>query len=364
MGGNNAVTSKQMARFTFVAQTGVGITTLPAVLARDVGHDGWLSLFATGIVAIILGALIGVLLRRFKDLSILDITKLLFGKIAGTLLNILLFSYLLLTAAFLARAFIQFLRITLFPATPPLIMTPIILLPSYYMIWQGMKTASRFKAVTLLAYAMVLIYVILIYKEINLSFIMPVGEAGVIPLLLSTKTSFLAYIGLELIVFFFPEITDKDKALKWHVLAILFSMLFLTLIVFVCTAVFGENFLLNQSVPLFNLWRIFNAPIIERVDLYMITAWFLAMGCCTRAYMMTAYYSLNKILKKEKNKILFFLFILALLIISRIPEDLNNTFEYMGIINFSGMGVVVFLILCLIISMFKKTGVNQNETQA
>jgi len=97
--GNNAITSKQMMRFTFVCQTGIGVINLPALLAKEVGHDGWISVLATGIIAIFLSSLIVVLLRRFSDKCIYDITKLLFGRVAGFIINTLFFIYLIFTTS-------------------------------------------------------------------------------------------------------------------------------------------------------------------------------------------------------------------------------------------------------------------------
>lgn len=358
---NNTITSKQMMRFTFVCQTGIGIIILPSLLAKEVGHDGWISVLATGIAAIFLASLIVVLLRRYSNKCIYDITKLLFGKIAGFAINFLIFLYLLATTAGSLMIFLDYLEITLFPLTPPIVMALLIIMPSIYMVWQGMKTVARFKMTTLFAYAIAVIYIILILKEMKLSFLLPVGEADFLPLLSSMKTSFFAFIGLELIAVFYSEISDKKNALKYHVYANLFSMLFIMLIVLACTAIFGESYLSVLSLPLFNLSRVYNAPIIERVDLYMISTWFIAMGCSLRAYMMAAYYSLGKVFKFKKSRLVYGLFICAIIGISLIAKDINMVIFYLEIINNAGIGVAILLVLCLVLSMFRKNGVVEDE---
>ncbi|MGI6085490.1 MAG: GerAB/ArcD/ProY family transporter, partial [Acetivibrionales bacterium] len=123
---NNALTSIQMMRFTFVCQTGIGIINLPSILAKEVGHDGWISVLATGIASILLGSLIVVLLRRYSDKCIFDITKLIFGKLAGSFINTLFFLYLLFAAAGGLMVYLIYLKITLFPLTPSIVMAPLI----------------------------------------------------------------------------------------------------------------------------------------------------------------------------------------------------------------------------------------------
>lgn len=358
---NNTLTSIQMMRFTFVCQTGIGIINLPALLAKEVGHDGWISVLTTGIAAVFLSSLIVVLLRRYSDKCIYDITRLLFGKLIGLIINVLFFLYLLLAVVGGVMVFLIYLKITLFPFTPSIVMAPLIIMPSVYMVWQGMKTVARFKLVTMLAYITAIIYVILILKEMRFSFLLPVGEAGFIPLAYSMKTSFFAFIGLELIAVFYSEISDKKNALKYHVFANLFSMLFIMLIVIACTAVFGENLLSILNIPLFNLSRVYNAPIFERVDLYIISVWFIAMACSIRAYLMAAYYSMGKIFKLKKSRLVYSMFICAIIGLSLISNDINDAFMVLDIINYIGIGAVIFLMLCLGLSMFKKKGVVENN---
>jgi len=315
LNGANAINAKQMALFTFVCQTGIGIIMLPTELANEVGHDGWISVVITGFLAIIVAALIAFLLKKNPGIGILDANKAVFGKIIGSGLNFLIFIYLLIATSAGARIFVCFLRISLFPLTPPLIMSLLILIPSFYMVWHGLKTVARFKIFTLNAYVIILVYIILIYKDIRLTFLMPIGEAGIIPLLSSIKTTYFSFIGLELIAVFYAEITNKENALKWHVLANLFSMLFLAIVTAASTAVFGEKFLPTLSITLFNLFRIYQISIFERVDLFIIATWFFAMSCSIRAYMMASWYSLVKICKEKKKTFIYVLYIILLLII-------------------------------------------------
>jgi len=99
-----------MALFTFVCQTGIGSIILPTTLAKEVGHDGWISVFATGILSIAVAALLGLLLKKSSGKGILDINKEVYGKVTGTAFNILIFAYLLFTASAGVSIFVIFLR--------------------------------------------------------------------------------------------------------------------------------------------------------------------------------------------------------------------------------------------------------------
>ncbi|HEX9062245.1 MAG TPA: GerAB/ArcD/ProY family transporter, partial [Clostridia bacterium] len=263
MEGSNSIKSIQMGLITFFAQTGVGIITIPSLLAREVGHDGWISMLLTGIITIILSMLVIWLLKRYKSKDMYDINALIFGKFIGAGFNFIILLYLFVTTVAGASLFTNFIRITLLQQTPLWVLAPFVSLPSIYLVWQGLKSMGRFLYASLFNYIVIIIFLLLLFKEIRFSFLMPLGDAGFTRILYSIKTSFLAYTGFEIIAFLYPHITDKDKALKWHVIAISASIIFFVFVVGISTAIFGENLLSILNLPFYNLSRVYNAPIVE-----------------------------------------------------------------------------------------------------
>jgi spore germination protein (amino acid permease) len=357
MKGKNNITTKQMALYTYVAQTGMGMISLPSMLAKNVGHDGWISVILAGIISIVLGSLIVVLMKRYYDKSIYDIMELQFGKIIAMIINLLLIVYLLLASAASIRVFGVFLRITILPKTPLLIIAPFSMLPSIFMVWCGLKTVVRFKYISTLSYVISLIYLLFIMEQYRFSFIMPIGEAGLPNILSGIRTSFFTFLGFELIAFLFAEITDRKGLIKWQVTAITLSMLYSTIIVLASTSLFGENFLKLHTIPLFNLSRVYHDPILERVDLYLIALWFVAMGCSMRAYMFTAYYSIHRVFKLKDSKGLLLIFFAVIILLSRIPRDVNEIFSFRYNMSLIGIGVACFFVFCLCLSFIRTKGV-------
>ena len=363
MKGKNNITSKQMALLTFVGQTGMGMITLPAMLARVVGHDGWISILLAGFISIVLGVLTVILLKRYSNCSIFDINNYIFGKILGMALNIVLIVYLFLAAAASIRVFSVFLRITLLPTTPVMVIVPFVSLPSIYLVGSGLKSVVRFKYISTLSYLVSLTYLLLLSRHYRLSFLFPLGEAGIPVLLSGVKTSLFTFLGLEIIAFVFPEITDKKNVMRWHVIALILTTIFSLIIVVASTSLFGENYLKIQTIPLFNLGRVMHAPILERVDLYLIALWFVVMGCSMRVYMFAAYNSLEKVFKIKDTKGMVLIFFSILTLLSRIPQDVNEVFMFRQFISLAGFFVYIFFVICLLLSFVRPKGVKSDEPQ-
>lgn len=360
MEGSNSLKSAQLALVIFITQTGVGIIMVPAVLAKEAGHDGWISVMLTGAAVLVLTMLIMGLLWRYKDKSIYDINKYIFGKYLGTLLNIIIVFYLLTTTVGGASLFNYFIRITLLQETPAWALAPFIILPSFYLVWHGLKHMGRFLFCSIVCYFIILLFIIFLYKDFRVSFILPIGEAGITSIIYSTKTCFFAFMGFEAIAFFYPYISDKRNALKWSIGAILMSTAFLGIFVLAATVTFGEHFLSIMVIPFFSLSRVYNAPIIERVDLYLTALWFIPIACSIRTYIFAAYDGMQNVFKLKKTKRLYFLFFLLILVASSLPRDFNQVIALIEGITLMGMIMVIFLVFCLLLSFIRKKGVRTN----
>jgi len=226
MRGSNLIKPIQLALIVFITQSGIGIITLPSSLAMKSGHDGWISILISGIAVLLLCVLIFTLMNRYTDKSIYDINRYIFGKIMGTAFNCLIVLYLFFAVVAGASLFTYYIRITLLQRTPMWVMAPVITLPSFYLVWQGLKNMSRFLYITLIAYFFILLYLLILHNEYRISFLLPVGEAGINRILSGIKPSFFAFVGFELIVFFYPYIQNRDKILRWYLFASLCSLLF------------------------------------------------------------------------------------------------------------------------------------------
>ncbi len=353
---SNSIKPIQLALVVFIAQTGIGIITLPSSLAKDAGHDGWISLLISGILILLLSTMIYLLMNRYTDKSIYDITNFIFGKILGTGINTLLILYLLLAAVTGVSLFTYYIRITLLQQTPAWVLAPVITLPSFYLVWQGLKNMSRFLYISFTGYFIVIIYLLALHSEYRISFLLPAGEAGISRILLSMKSAFFSFVGFELIAFFYPYIQERTKILKWYLLASLGSLVFFLLVTTCITAIFGEHFLTVLSIPFFNLSRIYNAPVFERIDIYLIAVWFMPMACSMRNYLFAAFDGLQKVYKLEKTRVMFLFYFIVVEVLSLLPKDLNQVLKLIEIINLVCMGIALYLLLCLPLSYIRKKG--------
>jgi spore germination protein (amino acid permease) len=348
------ITSVQLMGFIVSAQLGIGILTLPSILAQKVGHDGWISVIGAGGICLFEGLLITYLLKYYSDKTIFEINTIVYGKILGTTLNLGFILYLLFITGVTLRVFEEAVNIIILKLTPPIVITLLVLLSTIYGISKGLKVICRFAVMLLFSYLILIITLLLVFKYTRYTYLLPIGKAGIIPIIQGIKTSSYSFLGFELIAFIYPNIKDKKNAPKYMTAALIFATIYYALSVIISIMVFGETKLSMLVFPVYNIEQAIEVPIIERLDTLYILFWFPTMAATVRAYLFSAYNSIEILFKVKKRNILLFIVVVVEIIISRIPKNFESTYSYSEYSGTIGMILVLIIIITFFISIFKR----------
>lgn len=340
--------------FIVSGQIGIGILTFPSILAQKVGHDGWISVIGAGGICLFEGLLITYLLKRYSDKTIFEINNICYGKILGTLLNLGFILYLLFITGVTLRVFEETVNIIILKLTPPLVITLLILLSTIYGISKGLKVISRFAVMLLFSYLILIITLLLAVKYTRYTYLLPIGKAGLLPIIQGIKISSYSFLGFELIAFIYPNIKDKQNVPKYMIVALIFSTIYYALSVIVSIMVFGETKLSMLVFPVYSIEQALEVPVIERLDTLYILFWFPTMAASVRAYLFSTYNSISILFKVKKINPLLTIVIVVEIIISRIPKNFESTYTYSEYAGNIGMIVVFIIIITFFISIFKK----------
>lgn len=350
-----AITSKQLMTIILSAQIGLGILTFPSDVAKVSGHDSWISVILGGIIFIILTLLIVLLLRRYGSKSIIQINRDLFGAFFGNILNFIILIYFCISTFNGIRLYCEFIKMTVLPNTPAILLTCFIMLPVIYTAWNGLKSFARFSSLNYIGLIFTLLIIVLIFKNYDFSFLKPVGSSGIFPVLKGTYSTTYALLGPELVAILFPYVSDKKNAIKYTFFANLISISFYVIVVLATTSLFGENMLKKLVIPVISLASTYYAPIFERVDLFYFALWVPNIAISVGAYFVTTEIGIRQFLNINKNdKLEFVIFTAIAIALSRIPTGFNQESLIMNIISILGLSVIGVMIVDYIISRFVK----------
>jgi spore germination protein (amino acid permease) len=354
------ITSVQLMAFIIASQIGIGILVLPSLLARQIGHDGWISTIITGVVCLIVVVIIMLLLRRYINKTIFEINISLYGKILGYILNLFFIIYLLFITGITLRVFVEVINIIILKFTPALVITGLLLIPTIYATSKGLKVICRFVVLLFFAYLILILSLSLVVHHIRYTYIMPIGKSGLIPIINSIKSSFYSFLGFELVTLIYPNIKNKEKAFKYMIMGIIFTTMYFTVVAAITTMLFGEIKLSMLVFPIYSMEQIITVPVIERLDTVYILFWFPTMAATVLCYFFSTYYSVSKLIKIKRGKLLIAIVTIIEIIISRIPKNFEATSRYSNYSGIYGMLIIGSIIITFFITLFKKkeAGVN------
>lgn len=352
------ITSYQLASFCLTAQVGLGILTLPSILAKEVGHNAWIPTLLAGVGILFLIIIIMKLLKRYSSKTIFEINRLLYGKYLGVLFNVLIIGWLCFSAGINLRMFTELVSILTLNETPPLVVTLLLISPSLYLSAKGLKIISRFSFYMYIPYFLMVFSFIFLFRHMRITYLLPVGDVELKKIIKGLWLTSFPYIGFELVAFIYPNITDKENSMKAMLGTIILSTIYYVIVIITATALFGEVMLAHIEFPLFTMQQSIRVPIIERIDIFFLTIWFPTMASSMRAYFFTSYYSIKKLLN-FKDRGIFFLIAFAIveIMISRIPSDYEASSYYINLSGVITFVFVFFLVISYLLSFINRRGV-------
>ncbi|MDT8717994.1 GerAB/ArcD/ProY family transporter [Clostridium sp. 19966] len=350
----NQITSKQLISFIISSQIGLGIITLPSILAKEIGHDGWISVLLSGLAAIMIIFPIMKLLNRFPGKSILDINTILYGKIIGSILNLIFIIYLLASAGISSRSFGELINIIILQDTPQLVSYLLIMSPTLYFAAKGLKVICRFDNLLYFAHILIILPLLLVIKHVRFTYLQPVLQPGFLEVIKAVPCTIYSFLGFELITIFYPNVTNKEHTKRHVISGIAYVMMYFIIITAFSVLLFGEDKLKLIVFPIFYIEEATRVPIIERLDLFFIMVWVPTMAASVRAYFFSSYYCLTKVFHVERTKMLIAIVMIITVIIGRIPRNFESLFDYMGYNSVFGMINIGIILLSFLISCTKK----------
>ncbi|MHC1681997.1 MAG: GerAB/ArcD/ProY family transporter [Clostridiaceae bacterium] len=354
---NNLITSKQLMSFIISAQIGFGVLSLPSDLAQFLGHDGWISLLMSGIIILLISSLLMVLLKRFKDKSIFKINKIAFGKILGSIFNIILIIHLIFLTTVGIRSFSEILSVVILKSTPQIATVISILIPTMYMTSKGLKVICRYTSSLYISYIALILLLLLSKNKFIYTFLLPVNEIGFPTLIKFYYVPFFSFIGYNLAAIIHNNVRDKENSTKYMIFAQIFVVIFFLVITILITLVFGENKLKIMILPVFTAIQALHMPVIEHLDTIFILFWFPTMASSFNCFYFCSYYSLMKAFNLRNKNLVLCLLSVIILFISRIPKNYFHLMFYIRLTWKFDLIITGIILISLILSTFKKKDV-------
>lgn len=352
------ITIKQL---TFLLVTTVISTAdifLPSYVALNAAQDSWISIIIAAIVAPLIFTIYYKLAMIFKDRILFTYIDEITGKVIGKVISALYLLFFLHVVILIMRELVEIMINVFMPLTPPTVFYIAMMIPIAYTVSKGFLAIVKLNELLFPIGMLLLGFVIILsIPKIDMSNFLPVLENGIKPPLMGAVSILAFMLESVIILFFFPHISEKEKALKgglsaFLILSFSLSLGVLAIGIFGAKATSGFHFAALEMVRNIKI-----NDYLERFDSLVMALW--VMGIYLKIVIFT--YLLSKgfaeTIKTEDYRFLILPLSTMLIPLSKnVSENLDGLYTFIQ--RYFGFEVfwfeVFFPIMLYVIAKIKK----------
>lgn len=258
-------------------QLGVGVLGFQRIIAKESGHDAWISVIMAGLVTHLTVWVIVKTLQKYPSADIYGIQVDVFGKWIGTSLGVVYLTYFFMSAGVVLRTYIEVVQTWVFPNLPTWILSAIILILAFYTVLGGIRVVAGY---TFFSVAVTIWLICDLYFPLQFAqweYLFPILDANMEQLFKGMAAMSLTSIGFEVIYAVYPYVQNKERVVTSTQWAILVTYVIYTLVMVVSLVFFSQGQLMRTIWATLNLKKMVYLPIMERFELVGISVWLLVV---------------------------------------------------------------------------------------
>lgn len=355
----------QMTVILISVMFGVGILTLPRVVAQTVGTpDAWMAVLFAGGIGIVQASVIGKLCAVFPRQDFFAFSQLILGRPISVIITLLFVLEYLLVFAYESRVMGAVVRQYLLDRTPLEVIVLIMLFASAYLVAGGVGPLVRINQLFLpIILFFVAIGVLLGFQNFDAKNALPLFRTGFKPLLDGTIESAFSFLGFEIMLFLSVYLQKPEKVLGNGVLAVVVVSISTTVIVFLAIGVFGVQPLSRLTWGGLEIVRNIEIPkgLIERTESVFLTVWIMAIFTTVSLTHFVSSLLVGQILNKHWRSMMYWMLPVAY-IISMTPKSLIEVFQLGNYLSYLGLFLnSVVPTLLLVVAKVRRVGTHAKE---
>lgn len=341
---DNKIESKELAITVSSMIIGVGILTLPRILAgTTTSSDGWISILLAGAAAATIAALLGKFAGLYPSGTFFDFVCSLVTKPVAMVITGLMCIYFLLFMSYEVRAIANISKTYLFDRTPTeYVALTFLLIVGYAASGTRigiLRLNTMFFPIVLVVTFLLLFFSNSIVHWVDLK---PFFVTDVKHLLLGTKESVFSMLGFEIILFYTAMMKRPKDAPKAAAIGVMIPVLLYAVIYLICIGTFTPWALQEIGYPAIELAKEVKIPgeFFERTESIFFTIWIMTIFNTASMALDVAVHTAHSIFPKG-NRLQWIVAISPLVyLISMFPRNVIE-FAVLGeVISYMGFAIV------------------------
>lgn len=352
MNDKHTISAKQLVFTLISSMTGVGMLSLPRLVAEKAQQNGWMGVLLGAALPFLSVILIYGLALRFPSLTLAEYSEKILGKLLGKLLAFLYVGYAILFAGSVTATMSYILASIALPDTPHWALNLVVLIVCANYARQGFKIIGRLNELLYYLLIPVLILPLPSLVRANLDFLLPIQVFPLKPILQAAEVTAYAYLGFEILLVIFPFVQEKKKMLPAIFLGVGVTMGTYLFIVLACLVYYGSGGIVHYIWPLISILTGTKVPIVERMEFFFIFLWVGVIFRTIGMQIFTASYTLSRIFKLQDHTLFVFLVLGVVFLLTQFIDSVVLAFNFAQMVSYAGIGVALGIpALLLVLSL-------------
>lgn len=337
---------------------GVNLLVLSHSVSKMGYNQWWLPFILGTIVSLTLVPMIA-LCKRYPEDSLFAMNEKLLGKWLGRAINVLVIVYAILNTTTVNSGYIRLVQTSMLSSqtvTLPLLSLSLVML---YIANGGIKLVARFCLISFFFTGWMIYYLQWGFQKGGIMHIFPLFNTSVNDILNALNQSFSSMFGYELLLFYYPYIQQKEKALRHALWGVWMVIFFYVLVLITSVAYFSEWEMEHLIYPILNLFKAVELSFMERMENVGIGVWVFLILSTSAAYLWAARKGIEEMAgRKRKWHLLLPATLSYFLIRGPIPTEYQQ-FLYERVTVYMGYVVILWPVFLLLVHTIRgKSGGN------
>ncbi|WP_054955312.1 GerAB/ArcD/ProY family transporter [Paenibacillus dakarensis] len=355
---NSQIHAYLLFYFICNVQIGVGIFNFERYIFETAKHDAWISVILAGLVAHLFVWFIVRALHKYESTDLYGIHFDMYGKVIGTVFNCIYMLYYLCITIIIMRNYIEVIQGWIFPDISSWVILALI---SLLIIFAGFGGLRVIVGMCLLGFIVIIFTMLLFHSSLEYAIwsqLLPVLETKTANIIDGAIRMSFSLAGFEIILFIYPFVVNKERAMLHSQLAVGFANLVYLIIMVLSIVYFSSNQLERSIWPSINMLKIVKYPFLERLEFIVVSVWMLVVitGILINTWVVTR--GFKRMWNLNQKATLVFIIALAMGVAVTIKghETVDQVNKIIGMGSLAFSFVYPFLLSLLVLIVFKFRG--------
>jgi spore germination protein KB len=318
------ISSYQVILIIIIYRVIIAFTYLPIVNTPPGNQDIWIMLLLSIPYTIILGLPMLYLNNKFNNLTIIEYTEKILGKVVGKIVAFCYTGFLLLFCIINVATLVEILNTTMFIETPTWVTAAIMLLTCVYISFKGLEPIARGAEIFVpFILGVILLFMVLGYKNYDFTVLLPILKDSTFKELnigaLDRSVKFSDIIILAMIT---PHLEKKEELNKIYIKSIIYSLIIILLLVITTQAALGIEYAKHTSFPFFTFNRLINLfNFIQRIDVLSVVAWITGNVGKIAGYLYFTTVAFSQTINRQKSETYIIPVAIIIMIVTVLVKD-------------------------------------------